>query len=257
MIRHSLLVGIIWTLSSLWPAMAWQTETFPPLEVDSEHLLARLESYRLLYRGQIVGCLDYDTRKEDNGLVRKAYLTKGQNIKERSVIHLNQQAKTTTITRSGNYNATPIKVDLVMKNGKVTGQSQDPVSHGNTAQKQAINTKLPTNTYSLDDAFHLLIQGLPMETDRVMKLNAYDPPTNQVYAMSLTVTGEEKITVPAGSFQTWRLVLEGGPYKRTYYLSQQKPRRLIKASFPDMRLEMELMEISYVTVIMEIAAQQK
>jgi multimeric flavodoxin WrbA len=58
--------------------------------------------------------------------------------------------------------------------------------------------------------------------------------------MTLAVTGEESVTVPAGTFAVYRAELTGGPQPLTFFVTKEAPFRLVKVSVPGTPIEIQL-----------------
>ena len=85
-----------------------------------------------------------------------------------------------------------------------------------------------------DAAFDAVIAGLPLGEGYKTTLRTFEVGMQQrVRLWSLAVTGAPSISVPAGTYETWRVEVEpldgeGGPM--TVWVSQDPPRTLVKAA---------------------------
>ena len=58
--------------------------------------------------------------------------------------------------------------------------------------------------------------------------------------LALLVTGEESVTVPAGTFACWRVEMSGGPQGMTFYVTKSAPYLLVKYEMVGMPVAFEL-----------------
>jgi hypothetical protein len=58
--------------------------------------------------------------------------------------------------------------------------------------------------------------------------------------LTLAVTGEESVTVPAGTFACWRLEVTGGEQGMTFFVSKDAPYIVVKYAMVGMPVGFEL-----------------
>ena len=84
-----------------------------------------------------------------------------------------------------------------------------------------------------DVAAVMLVRALPLTAGYATRLNIFNVIVGQYERVTLTVIGEETVTVPAGSYQTWHLELESPNGKTEAWVGVDAPAPLIK--FTDTR----------------------
>ena len=58
--------------------------------------------------------------------------------------------------------------------------------------------------------------------------------------VTLTVAGTERVTVPAGTFETYRVDQTGGDAPLTFYVTTAAPHRVVRITFAGQPIEMVL-----------------
>jgi hypothetical protein len=81
-----------------------------------------------------------------------------------------------------------------------------------------------------DNALQALLPTLPLALNTRWTFPVFASGENRVRPMTLTVTDVEQVRVPAGSFETFRADLEGGPQVVSFYLTTAAPHRVVKVT---------------------------
>jgi hypothetical protein len=71
-------------------------------------------------------------------------------------------------------------------------------------------------------------------------LNVLSSGTGEVRQLTLTVTGTETVTVPAGAFEAFRAELTGGPAPVTMFVTTAAPHHVVKYAPAGLPLEIVL-----------------
>lgn len=73
-----------------------------------------------------------------------------------------------------------------------------------------------------------LVRALPLATGFATRLNSFVPATGLLERITIQVVKDEQITVPAGTFQTWRVELDTGTSKTSIWIGREAPYPLVK-----------------------------
>ena len=74
----------------------------------------------------------------------------------------------------------------------------------------------------------MIVRALPLAKDYATQLNAFLPVAGLLDRVTVSVVGEETITVPAGSYKTWVVELDTGNSQSKLWIAQTPPYPLIK-----------------------------
>lgn len=74
----------------------------------------------------------------------------------------------------------------------------------------------------------MILRGLPLASGYATQLNLFLPIAAQLERVTVRVTGEEEITVPAGTFTTYAVDVESGDAVSKLWFAQAAPHQLIK-----------------------------
>ncbi len=106
---------------------------------------------------------------------------------------------------------------------------------------RALSESMPAGTLTRAGALYLA-NAMDLSENKVIELNWLNTLNGQISAITYTVTGSAEISVPAGNFDTWAVVQEGGQPGNTIYVSKDSPRRIVRFDVTGMDMRLELME---------------
>ncbi|CAN5517944.1 hypothetical protein BH10CHL1_BH10CHL1_18830 [soil metagenome] len=73
-----------------------------------------------------------------------------------------------------------------------------------------------------------LMRALPLAANYATRLNSFSPASGTQDRVTVQVTKQEQITVPAGAFDTWRVELSTNTTKSTVWIDRAAPNVLVK-----------------------------
>ncbi|MCU0639020.1 MAG: DUF3108 domain-containing protein, partial [Candidatus Krumholzibacteria bacterium] len=100
------------------------------------------------------------------------------------------------------------------------------------ANEMPLTTKLDAPVYGSDAALELVMIALPLAPGYKTSLRTFDILTQSVKVMSLEVTGIENVTVPAGTFEAYKIELRdmsGEPGGGTIYIGTGAVRQVVRS----------------------------
>jgi len=99
---------------------------------------------------------------------------------------------------------------------------------------------MPAATLTRASALYL-VNAMDLAEGKVIEFNWFNTMNGQIAPISYTVTGSQEITVPAGTYDSFVVVQEGGLPGNTIYVSKDKPRRIVRFDVTGMDMQLELM----------------
>jgi len=101
------------------------------------------------------------------------------------------------------------------------------------AQEMPVDVALPAPVFGDASALEVAITTLPLASGYETTLRTFAIATRTVRPMLLTVIGKETVTVPAGTFEAFKIELkplDGDPGGGTYLVSEKDPRCVVHAT---------------------------
>ncbi|MDF1505436.1 hypothetical protein PYV61_20965, partial [Roseisolibacter sp. H3M3-2] len=106
-------------------------------------------------------------------------------------------------------------------------------------QSQTIAAKNVKGALSNDAVLLMTLGRLPLAAGWSGRLDLLNPATGATVPLTLRVSGNEKVTVPAGTFDTWVVEMAGGPTPVSFYVAKDGPVVRTVQSVPQMGGTME------------------
>jgi hypothetical protein len=108
----------------------------------------------------------------------------------------------------------------------VTGALEAP------GQKMPIAATNPKGAIVSDGLLLLALSQLPLAEGWTGRIDLLNPQNGGVIPLSLSVRRSEKVTVPAGAFDTWVVETTGGPATATFFVAKGGPVVRLVAAVP-------------------------
>lgn len=106
-------------------------------------------------------------------------------------------------------------------------------------QSQTIAVKNVKGALSNDGLLLLALGRLPLAEQWTGRVELLNPQSGATMPLTLAVKGSEKVTVPAGAFDTWVVESTGGPAPLTIYVAKGGPVVRLVQAVPQMGGTME------------------
>ena len=161
--------------------------------------------------------------KEENGawvVTETAKMPMGE-ITDRSVLEKGSLALTSRSIKQG-----PVAIDLSFKDNKASG------TMNMQGQSRPVSADLGGALFADGAGANMALASLPLSEGYTVTFRNFDVQTQKVQLKQLKVVGKEKVTVPAGTFDAFKLEVssaegEGG---KTIVWVEPQTRRVVKSS---------------------------
>jgi hypothetical protein len=146
----------------------------------------------------------------------------------------------TQVDQTGMQAGQPAETHLTYAGGRVTGRSVAPQQSG-TPKTTDIDTALVAGTYD-DNALNTIIAALPLAAGQTFNVSIFESGQNRTTVMQIKVADGGAVTVPAGTFQTFRLDIAGGQVPIVMLVAKDTPRRIVKIELVGAPFQFELVK---------------
>ncbi|HKI94727.1 MAG TPA: pitrilysin family protein [Gemmatimonadales bacterium] len=215
----------------------------PPavLPFDTAALVAHRDSFHITAPGHgVVGWSVTALTRSDTGVT----------VTERSVIpasgltqvtegHLTPALELKHVTQTTDFPGGIARVDLTASRGAIRGTAIRPTRSG--ADTVAVDTAFAPGTLSID-MLQALVPALPLTVGRRFTLRSIDLGSFGASTLSVAVADTETVHVPAGSFRTFRISVTGTAGGVTYFVTTDRPHRVVKVEPSGQPLTFELVK---------------
>jgi zinc protease len=195
------------------------------LPVDVTLLAERADSFAVNVQGNPMGWQTTRLVKTPAGFAYRTNVQIGPMVKQSSEVVFGTDLKPVSVKSSGTMGPMAMSSDLAYAGGRVKGTSVTPSQAG--PKTVAVDTALAAGVLD-NNMIDALIPGLRWAPNAKFSVNAFDGGSGAIQQLTLSVAGTESVTVPAGTFQAYRVEMTGGQTPVTMYVTTAAPHRLVK-----------------------------
>jgi zinc protease len=214
--------------------------------LDRAQIVSRADSFQVVVQGNPLGFMTTSIRATADSLVytETTNIAGGAVQQQTTVVFNPADLSMAKIDQTGSAQTPagqqPNEIHLTYAGGRVTGRSTTPQQSG-TPQTLAIDTVVAPGTYD-DNALTMIIPALPLAVGATFNLNVFESGKGLAKVIQVKVSEGGGVTVPAGTFQTFRLDVSGGQLPTVFFVAKDTPRRIVKIELIGAPLVFELVK---------------
>jgi hypothetical protein len=212
-----------------------------PPPIDGAQIVARTDSFRVLVQGNALGTQVGTVRRTDDSLVYSETLALGPAGQQQTRIAFDPASLgVRQVDQTSAFGPQRGEVHLTYADGRVQGSATVP-QQGGQPKSFTVDTIIPAGTYD-DNALPVIVPALPLAAGATFTLNVFSSGEGTLKVYTLKISGPESVTVPAGTFQAYRVDLTGGQAPIQMFVSTDSPRRVVKIAPVGSPLVLELVK---------------
>jgi zinc protease len=198
-----------------------------PVTVDPSQVSVGTDSFQVLVQGNVFGSQVATLQRAGDSLVFTERTVLGPALSQQSTVVLDPTTLAPwRVEQTGSAGGQPAEVHLTYANGRVKGRATSPQRTG-TPKTVDVDTTVAAGTFD-DNQLHVVLPALPLAEGRSFALNVFSSGEGVVKILTVKVAGVENVTVPAGTFPTYRLELSGLQLPVVMHVTRDLPRRLVR-----------------------------
>lgn len=195
--------------------------------VDPTRIRAASDSFTINVQGSPMGFQTRVVEKTASGFRITEESRVGSMVQQSSEITLGPRGELLSVRQSSKQQGQDGRVEVTVANGKATGTVMTPGQAAGTPT--TIDVALPAG--ALDDvSLQALLSAVDWQPTTKLTFNMLSVTERAVKPVTLAVAGTEKVTVPAGEFDTYRVEMTGGRVPVSFFVSRAAPHRVVKVS---------------------------
>ncbi|MGH2829088.1 MAG: hypothetical protein ACRDJM_01250, partial [Actinomycetota bacterium] len=196
--------------------------------LDRAQLVARGDSFQVVVQGQVLGAMTAALRVGGDSMVYDERTTiAGGMVQQHTTVRFQPaDLSVVQVDQTGSTQGQQSDIHLRYGSGRVSGTSITP-QPGGTPQTLQIDTTVAPGTYD-DNAVSAILPALPLAAGQTFNLNVFESGKGQAKVIQVKVSDGGSLTVPAGTFRTFRLDVTGGQVPTVFHVAQDTPRRIVK-----------------------------
>jgi zinc protease len=205
---------------------------------DGTRLQPHTRTYRVMVQGNPMGTATERLRREGDAWVATMNLESPMMQQESEVRFGASDLSPRTARMAGGQGATRMEINLAVADGRVRGRAELPPQAGGARDidDEAVGGLLLPGM----DPYVLAVADL--REGSTLTLPVFNAMAGSVTNVTYRVSGIETVTVPAGTFSTYRVEITGAQ-PMTVYVRQEAPNIVVRQEFTGMPVVVELQEV--------------
>lgn len=211
-----------------------------PLALDRAQIAARTDSFRVTFQGNPIGAVVATVRQTPDSLVYTEQSALG-GFAQRTTVVLDPadlSVKQTNQTTTAGGRTT--EVHLRYAGGRVSGGGTDP-QPGGAPKTYTVDTTLAPGTYD-DNVVNLIVPALGLTPGKTFHVTLFSTGEGTAKPYTFKVGTPESVTVPAGTFQAYRIEVTGSQSPFVIHVTTEAPRRVVRTEIVGQPVVFELVK---------------
>lgn len=211
-----------------------------PLALDRAQIAARTDSFRVTFQGNPIGAVVATVRQTPDSLVYTEQSALG-GFAQRTTVVLDPadlSVKQTNQTTTAGGRTT--EVHLRYAGGRVSGGGTVP-QPGGAPKTYTVDTTLAPGTYD-DNVVNLIVPALGLTPGKTFHVTLFSTGEGTAKPYTFKVGTPESVTVPAGTFQAYRIEVTGSQSPFVIHVTTEAPRRVVRTEIVGQPVVFELVK---------------
>ena len=203
--------------------------------IDWGTLTARRDSFTVLVQGNPLGFQRSTLARTGDGWSYSEQTVLGPIVNQQTTVTFGADGSLRATKQDGTMQGQAMSIDVTYAAGKATGKARTPGAQG--MQDVTVNADVPPGVLE-DNLVVALLPSLPLAAGSALPLGVFRSGTGTTATWTAKVEGAEEVTVPAGTFATLKVSLQGPEQPLTVWVSRDAPRLLVKIAYTGAPVEL-------------------
>lgn len=213
------------TVVALVFAAAASAAAQPPSHINFGSLATHTDSFVVMVQGNALGFQRTSVEQTENGFRVVDDVQIGPIMSQHTEIEFASDGAMRSTKQTGQVRGQATSIDITYHDGRVKGSATTPSLMG--VVTTSIDTTVAAGAID-DNLITALLPALDWSPGASLTLPVFLSGKGYVQAITLAVKGTEKLTVPAGVFDVYRVELSGGQGGVAMFVTTDAPHRLVK-----------------------------
>jgi hypothetical protein len=196
------------------------------LDLDRARMAAVSDSFSVLVQGNPFGFQVTSLDRDGDGWVFRERTMLGTFVQTSTEVRFGADLDMRSATQRGTIQGQQIQLEVTYADGKASGRGTTPSPTG-PQQVNYSNVDAPAGTLD-DNVVQALLPYLRWAPDAQIEIQVLASGKGVIERRQLRVTGEETLTIPAGTVETFRVSVSGAEQPGTYWVEKAAPHRVMK-----------------------------
>ena len=196
-----------------------------PSAINFASLVARTDSFVVMVQGNPLGFQRTSLERTENGFRVVDDVQIGPIMSQHTEIEFGPDGALRWTKQTGQVRGQNTAIDITYHEGRAKGSATTPSMTGLVTT--AIDTAVAQGVID-DNLITALLPAFDWSPTASFVVPVFLSGKGYAQSLTLAAKGAEKMTVPAGTFDVYRIELSGGQAPVAMFLTTEKPHRLVK-----------------------------
>jgi hypothetical protein len=195
--------------------------------IDFSRLRPANDSFVVMLQGKPIGYEVITLEKTDAGFLVVDHTNLMPRMQQVTEVAIGADGAMTSVKQRGEMMGKEMKIDVTYGAGKATGSATTPGAGG--METKDVAADVPAGVVD-DNVLLPLLPGVAWQPGLVVKVPVFASGRSEVLDVTLRVVGTERVEVPAGTFDAYKVMVEGMKSPMVLYIHTGLPHRVLKAA---------------------------
>lgn len=195
--------------------------------IDFTRLRPASDSFVVMLQGKPIGYEVTTLEKTDAGFLVTDHTNLMPRMRQVTEVVIGADGAMTSVKQRGEMMGQEMKIDVAYGAGKATGSATTPGAGG--METKAVAADVPAGMVD-DNVLLPLLPGVSWRPGLAVTVPVFASGKNELLNVTLRVVGTERVQVPAGTFDAYKVMVEGMQSPMTLYIHTGLPHRVLKAA---------------------------
>ena len=196
------------------------------LDFDMSKLKAGTDSFTIFVQGNPFGYQTAKLNRSATGWTYAEHTSIATFVQLNTVVTFTDGLVPVKATQSGKQGPLDVNINVTYADGRAKGTATAPQPNG-TAKEIAVDAAVPPGTID-DNMISIVMPTLPWKNGASFKIPIFQSSKNTVSVATASVSGEETVKVPAGTFDAWKVDIAGLDAPITVWMEKAGDHRMLK-----------------------------
>jgi zinc protease len=207
------------------------------LDLALDRLVARTDSFTIFVQDKPFGYQTSTLERVDGGWKYSEATRLATFIQQNTEVRFTDRMVMQSVSQTGKVQGVDTKIDVTYASGRAKGSAAVPSPGG--VKAVAVDAAVPAGAID-DNLITTILPALKWAVGAKFTVPVFQSGKGSATALSVSVSGEESVEVPAGKFDAFKAAMTGGDSPLTIWVEKAAPHRLLKMAIAGQPVEFRL-----------------
>lgn len=207
------------------------------LDLAMDRFVPHADSFSILVQGKPFGYQLSKLEQVDGGWKYSDATRLATVIQQNTAVKFTEALVMQSVLQTGRMQGQETKIDVTYANGHAKGTADTPGPGG--VKHVDIDADMPAGAID-DNALQAFFPALKWAAGATFTVPVFQSGKGTLVNLTIAVTGEESVTVVAGTFDAWKADVTGGEAPLTIWIEKAGAHRLLKLALVGQPVEFQL-----------------